>query len=465
VFFDTIKEMIKYVGSATSHFQAEPLIYDTQGRPLITSDWELELQKNLKREPNHIKGFQSPEEFPHFLGKKENYIKRSSELGENMFRFSLDFPRLCPKEGEFNAKLMEDYVRTLALIRAHGGEPMLTLYHWPMPRSLLEMGRSGNIKAGAWENPSVIKHFRFYVRSVFGFLDNKDNLKKAFDGITLDKATKESLLGESLVRYFISINEPINVLAPNYLIGIYPPFKKWRFDVVPRVFRRLVEANDIAFEEIKKSGGMVGVTHPWQYFDGWLGGPIRFLNEWVTKQFERNGSYSDFMGLQYYARRTVPSFRGRDGGYSDNPYFGDVYPEGILRVLERMHALYPKKKIFITEFGFSDRSDKRRPHWILETTRYILEAVRKKIPVEAVLLWSLVNNFEWNLGMDQKFGLFDERELEIPPVRERGTIRSWEAWIVAVSAMRSSSRTSLREFESCRERARVQYYAAHDRRN
>jgi beta-glucosidase len=73
-----------------------------------------------------------------------------------------------------------------------------------------------------------------------------------------------------------------------------------------------------------------------------------------------------------------------------------------------MHAKYPAKEIFVSEVGFSDKSDGRRPYWILDTARYIIEAKSKGIPIIGVLLWSLVNNFEWELGMSQKFGLFSE---------------------------------------------------------
>lgn len=42
---------IEYIGSATSDFQAEPLIFDAEGKPLVFSDWEMELVKKLEGKP------------------------------------------------------------------------------------------------------------------------------------------------------------------------------------------------------------------------------------------------------------------------------------------------------------------------------------------------------------------------------------------------------------------------------
>lgn len=478
------KPSIDYIGSATSHFQAEPL-YGSDGNPKIVSDWEFELNKcidNLSCEgypvTSKIKGDQDPKTFPHFLKNKEKYIERSYQLGENMFRLSLDFARLCPtKEDEFNNPLMAEYVKTLALIRAREKEPMLTLYHLPMPKSLLDIDIFGNIVQGGWENSVVLQRFQFYIDSVINFLNHKDTIRSIL-AKNVDKGLHEKLLDEGLVKYFISVNEPINCTFANYVFGKLPPFQSLKIDLAEKVLKKLVCAHDIMRDALKEKLNttpdrepQVGVSHAWPLFDGVLGDLVHdIMNYHPTSKFERNGKHTDFLGLQYYFRMTfnditlaniISGYNRPDGrDYSDHPDFGDVCPRGMYEVLKKMSQEHPGKEIFISEFGFSEKEDMRRPYWILETVRYIIGAKKEGIPIKGMLLWSLVNNFEWYLGMDQKFGLFDECELsgecELSRPLENG-IRSREVWQSTINAITHPSTGSLNTLQTCYVKALKQY--------
>ncbi len=125
-----------------------------------------------------------------------------------------------------------------------------------------------------------------------------------------------------------------------------------------------------------------------------------------------------------------------------------------------MHELYPQKEIFITEFGFADKTDQRRPYWILETVRYVIKVLEQKIPVRGMMQWSLVNNFEWNLGMSTKFGMFSEdelkQELKDSPV---GKIKGWEAWRAVIKALTQPTTENLNELQKCYDIAKKQFEA------
>jgi beta-glucosidase len=458
---------IEYIGSSTADFQAEPLLYDAEGKPMVFSDWEYELVRKMEGKKSGIPDA-GTESMPHFLDKKKEYADRSREMGENMFRFSLDFGRLLSETGEFNEKLMAEYVEALALVKARGEEPFLTLHHFTMPKYLVETDAKGDITKGGWEHPDVTKRFRSYIDNVVRFLGNEDKVRGVLKNAGFDKEAQDRFLSDGIAQYFMSVNEPMTTIGNSYMFGAFPPYKKGSVFDLKRVAGNMVEAHDIAYGELKgglkgqKNEPKVGVGYNWNYFDGMLGKFMHGYDKDLTKKFEREGGNSDFLGLQYYFRMTLPlmPWEKKKRDYGDQPTFGDIYPPGILEMLKEMHESYPQKQIFITEFGFSDANDLRRPYWILETMRYIIEAKKAGVPVKGMLLWSLVNNFEWQLGMDQKFGLFDESDLKDPLVPSSRGIKSWEAWRTATKAITSPGPESLAELQACYETAYAQYHAA-----
>lgn len=417
---------------------------------------------------SHIVTPQQQGKFPHFREEKADYLTRSKELGENMFRFGLDFARMCPEKGKFNEELMGDFIRTLARIKAQGQEPMVTMYHWPMPNYLVTLKPNGEIDRGGWENPKVADHFRFYVEEVVKHLNNEDFVRKNLLDEGFNKEDIDKFLNEGLVRYFISINEPTSILLPGYLAGVFPPFKIGKVFEAKKVLERLVQAHDIAQAELKKGSkkfgpiteAQVGVAHAWTYFDGVLGKIVdEIMNKQITKSFERTGAYSDFLALQYYFRMRILPLTSPEKplAFGEHPDFGDIYPKGIYHLLKEMHDMYPRKEIFLTEFGFADKNDKRRPLWIMETVRYIIEAVKNKVPVKGMLLWSLVNNFEWAQGMEVQFGLFKESELGKPLKPESGKVRSWEVWQAIIKTLNNPSEENLKELDNLYQKAKEQF--------
>jgi len=441
---------IEYLGTSMSSFQSEPVIYDAAGNPRILSDWDIEVAKSGEKD------------VPQFSKHAQEYVDRAAEIGNNMYRISLEFPRLCPTVGEFDEEYMGRYVETLGLIKARGMEPFVTLQHFTMPAFLLKTSEDGGITEGAWSNPDVAKHFRFYVERVARFLADDDKVRASLTHANLEKDAQEQILDEGLVRYFMSINEPATMLLNGYVTGVFPPHKK----LSPKALGALsnmAEAHHAAYdtlkEELDENATRVGAGYNWQHYTG-PGAPLmRFAEHFATDKFEK-GDASDFLGLQYYMRIAMPPMPGsgpRDA--SDHPAMQDIYPKGIKDTLHALTERYPHKEVFVSEFGFSDKNDIRRPYWMLETMRYILDAKRAGVPVKGMLLWTLVNNLEWEQGTSQKFGLFNEEELGQPLVPSTNGIRTWEAWRAAVGALQNPSEASLKELETCYATAYAQYRA------
>jgi beta-glucosidase len=124
----------------------------------------------------------------------------------------------------------------------------------------------------------------------------------------------------------------------------------------------------------------------------------------------------DFYGLDYYTRFRM-SFGFKDADWffvrrhlssdaeiSDNNY-GEIYPLGLLKAL-KMAASYGKP-IYITENGLPDADDDQRPRFLLSHLYQVWSALQQNIPVMGYYHWSLVDNFEWDRGWLERFGLIE----------------------------------------------------------
>ena len=83
-----------------------------------------------------------------------------------------------------------------------------------------------------------------------------------------------------------------------------------------------------------------------------------------------------------------------------------MYPYGLYRLIENAVQKY-KKPIYITENGLPDAADKLRPAFILDHLRQIWHAISWCYPVMGYYHWSLIDNFEWDRGWTQRFGLIE----------------------------------------------------------
>lgn len=91
-----------------------------------------------------------------------------------------------------------------------------------------------------------------------------------------------------------------------------------------------------------------------------------------------------------------------------------VIPEGLYKILMRLHKEYRLKKIYITENGASyqehpDRNgeiqDEARIDYLYTHIEKAAEAMKKGVPLAGYFVWSFFDNFEWATGYENQFGL------------------------------------------------------------
>jgi beta-glucosidase len=289
---------------------------------------------------------------------------------------------------------------------------MITLHHFSNPLWFEEMG--------AFLAPSALDLFTRFVARVVEELGD-------------------------LCDLWCTINEPNVYSVVGYLLGIWPPGHKGDARNTFRVQATLARAHAAAYRAIhqRQPTARVGWAQNFNILDPATNSPLDRLvagiqdaayNDFFPRAvltaravFPLNlfaGNLSDvrgtcdFLGInlyyrervafslrhasQIFGRRFVPKGVPRgDPGLND--FFGEVYPDGIRRVAERLGVF--GKPIYITEHGVADRTDRIRP-WVVEQgARNVYAAIQQGLDVRGYYHWSLVDNFEWAEGWHSRFGL------------------------------------------------------------
>jgi beta-glucosidase len=342
---------------------------------------------------------------------------RARELGVIGVRLSVEWSRIEPEEGRWDDAAVERYREMLQGLRERGIEPLVTLHHFTNPLWLE--------RQGAFANPRVVSLFARFARRCV------------------------EALGD-LCTFWCTVNEPNVYAAEGYVLGVWPPGRKGDALGMVRVYANMLRAHAAAYEAIHAAqpGARVGLAHNVRIFDparprSWpdrfaagaqdLGfnalaldalargrgaGPLR----WLAGDLAAVRDTCDYVGVNYYSREMVafdlrrptelfgrrftrPGAERMDGAVSGavGDTFGEIYPDGLRRVLLRVAALgWP---IYVTESGFADADDSRRPHALVHTLAALHAAIEQGADVRGYYHWSLIDNFEWTEGWHAHFGL------------------------------------------------------------
>lgn len=141
----------------------------------------------------------------------------------------------------------------------------------------------------------------------------------------------------------------------------------------------------------------------------------------------------DFIGINYYTKLVVnPLGSSIAPGFAWLDFLPDLagglfltYPEGMLEVL-RLGNTYGVP-LMVTENGAVDPEPDAGDTFLVPHLRNVWLALQEGIPVEGYFYWTLVDNYEWNHGMDLKLGLF-----ALDPVTKARTLRPIGAKYAAI---------------------------------
>lgn len=352
-------------------------------------------------------------------GRWKEDFDRAAESGQNAHRLSIEWSRVQPTPDRWDEDALDHYREILRRLNERDMTPLVTLHHFSDPIWLADLG--------GWENESVVDLYQKYVEKTVEALGEYTNL-------------------------WITINEP-NVLAVyGYLMHFFPPGKGNPLTAV-KVLENLIRAHSAAYHAIHRlqPNSRVGLTiqyrgakpsYAWNPLDQIVtraqktlfnnaipcalqDGVLKLLAKRVRIP-DAKGT-QDFLGLNYYTKESVSfsllhpqtlfsrQFFDPDVEISESGLLANE-PEGIFEALKWGRQF--KIPILITENGIDDSSDKLRTKYIIQHLHQVWRGVNFNWPVKGYFYWTLVDNFEWERGWSQKFGLW-ELDIETQTRRKR----------------------------------------------
>lgn len=103
-----------------------------------------------------------------FYNRYKKDIELFADMGFKALRISIDWSRIYPNGDELepNKKGIDYYINVVNTLQSYGIEPIVTLYHFEMPKNLVD-------KYGSWTNKEVVKFYLKYAETMFLALKGK----------------------------------------------------------------------------------------------------------------------------------------------------------------------------------------------------------------------------------------------------------------------------------------------------
>ena len=396
-----------FIGAATAAHQVE-------GNNIHSDYWAQELLPHTSfTEPSGLT-------CDHYHRYEED-IKLLADAGLNAYRFSIEWARIEPEEGQFDEAEIEHYRDVIRCCRANGVEPIVTLMHFTSPVWL--------IRKGGWEAESTVEYFRRYAAYVTeklgGELHYICTINEANMGLQLaaiakrfqlmaQQAAAKARSAEGTVQVGMNFEKMMENMkyaaAENAQAFGTPQPQIFVSSRTPEGDTLVFRAHREAKEAIKAlyPDMQVGITLSMHDLQALPGGE-KFAEDAWDEEFRHYLPYiqdDDFLGVQNYTR-TQYGPQGQlpcpeEAELTQMDY--EFYPEALEHVIRKVHEDF-KGNLIVTENGVAVSDDSRRVEFIRRALQGVENCLNDGIPVKGYCHWSLMDNFEWQKGYSMTFGL------------------------------------------------------------
>lgn len=321
-------------------------------------------------------------------------------MGLSAYRFSVEWARVEPVEGEFSEAALAHYAAIAGRCRELGLAPVVTFNHLTNPHWFA--------MRGGWLDPGSAALFARYCGAVM----DRFGASIAY-AVTLNEPNLPRLLSWIPMPENVHALERATLEAAGKAAGV--PRYRLANVVLPEDFDALEDglaaAHTAGRAAIKARRPDLPVGLSLAVVDDQAVGDARVRDR---KRAEVYGRWlrlvggDDFVGVQNYERARYDG----DGplpppaGAERNQMGSDIYPPSLGNAVRYVHA-EAGVPVFVTEHGLATGDDTRRAAFLEPALDGLREAIGEGVPVLGYLHWTLLDNFEWVFGYDIQLGLVE----------------------------------------------------------
>lgn len=377
----------------------------------------------------------------------EQDIDLIAAAGMDHYRFSVSWARVMPDGINVNQDGLDFYDRLTDAMLARGIKPMLTMHHWDIPAALSDVG--------GWRSPTISDRFADFTDHVVSRIGDRMWASGTFNepwcitwlshflGIHAPGIRDIRATSRAIHNLLVSHGKSIAVMRDKGMdnLGIYLNFEPCEpatdSDADKAAGARYhAHYNDCFLMPLMQGrypSLVLEAIEPHM--------PDKWQDDMATIQ-----APIDWLGINNYTRKLIaddgsgvwPAMKEVEGPLPKTEMNWEIAPDSFEWLLKWVGEQTDGLPLYITENGMAGPEvkggDSVDDPWRIDFLEQHIQAMRRAMQaganVKGYTVWSLMDNYEWSLGYEKRFGIVhvDYETLERTPKA------SWHALKAALAS-------------------------------